>query len=392
MKKTFKTIVSFVTISVMILSLASCNFIKAIMEGVEPDPIQGTPSEEEIVSEFNKMLANSISESESIKENISYSAGNPDVFAADGSEAGLLDAAAGQLKTFIMEADPGSEGSWVKSAPKDEKDPVVKEVKDTLLKDLNADYIFSILFNRDITTENVTDEKDKEVMTEVVATNEAGEEITQEINVTTTYESNNALHMTFNYFETKLASEVEAETEDAAADTTAEAETSAEAETTEAETTEAEAETTEAEASEKATDEASETAAEEETEPETVYIYADDEVIVDVFGDKKNEDEVLKNFENIADYIVVKDYSVEYESCKITSDADLYTDTLSFVNFEKNMKVTATAECVGELASYGEITITFNLTKTTNYTFNYPEEEVTDSKSEAVIKETTVEA
>ncbi len=386
MKKTFKTIVSFVTIAVMILSLASCNFIKAIMEGVEPDPLQSTPSEEEIVSEFNKMLANSIADCVTIREEIRYSAGGPDVLTADGSEAGALDAAAGQLKSFIMSANPGSEGSWVKSAPKDEKDPVVKEIKDTLLKELNADYIFGIEFNRDISIENVTDENDKEVMTQVIATNEAGEEITQEVNETTTFESNNALHMTFNYFETKLASEVEAETEDAAAETTAEEETAAEAETTEAETTEAET-------TEEATEAADETtAAEEATEPETVYIYADDEVIVDVFGDKKNEDEVLKNFENIADYIVVKDYSIAYESCKITSDADLFTDTLSFVNFEKNMKVTATAECVGKLASYGEITVTFNLTKTTSYTFTYPEEDIADTTAEAIVKETTVEA
>ena len=388
MKKTFKTIISFVTISVMILSLASCNFIKAIMEGVEPDPIQNTPAEEEIVSEFNKMLANSIASSVTIRENISYSAGTPDVLAADGSEAGTLDAAAGQLKSFIMEANPGSEGSWVKSAPQDEKDPVVKEVKDTLLKDLNADYIFGVQFNRDITTENVTDENDKEVMTEIIATNEAGEEITQEVNETTTFESNNALHMTFNYFETKLASEVEAETTEDASETTAEAGTAAEAETTEAETTEAEADTTE-----EATEAADETtAAEEETEPETVYVYADDEVIVDVFGDKKDKEEVLKNFENISEYIVVKDYSIAYESCKITSDADLFTDTLSFVNFEQNMKVTATAECVGKLSSYGEITVTFNLTKTTSYTFTYPEEDVADTTAEAIVKETTVEA
>ncbi|MBE6716061.1 MAG: hypothetical protein E7573_03985 [Ruminococcaceae bacterium] len=367
MKKSLKTVFSFITVTVLVLSLASCSLIESMQSALnaEPPAILDTPSEDVVVAEFNKYIKNSLDSAVKITENISYSAGTPDVF-KDGEEAGVLDAGANQLKNFIMSGNPGSEYFVLKDTDNTDPEAQKKDVTDSLLKDFDSALILGLDFSRNIVTENVTDENEKEV-TEIV-TNENGEK--ENVVLTTQFENDNTLHLTFNYFESILAEEAESLTD------TSEETTEAVEETTEIaeETTETVEETTEA-AAEETTVSEEETAEEETAEPETVIVYADDADIENVFGSLKNKEDVIKNFDNIKDYIKVLDYSVEYEACKVTADADISEETVSFINFEKNMKVTVKAEGVGSLASYGEIEIVFTLSKSVNYEFTYPVEE-----------------
>ncbi len=330
MKKSIKTVISFVLITLLALSFSSCSVFQSMRENAlnaAQITIHATPEEDQIISEYNALLANSLKEATEIKENISYSAGNPDVFKA-GEEAGVLDAAAKQLKTFIMSANPGSASN------------VLEAGAESLLKSLDEAAVLNFDFTRNIATENVTNEKGKEVVDE------------NDIIVTETHISDNTLHLTFNFFAEGLSVLGEDVTNENG----------------------------------------------EADEEATTTIYADDVTIESVFGTLKDKETVLKNFEVVKDYITVSDYEIAYENCLITSDADLEEGRLNFVNFQKNMKVTAKAEGVGALAEYGEIEVVFNLTLNTNYEFTYTEpaeddttaEDTTDEETAA--DETTAEA
>lgn len=108
------------------------------------------------------------------------------------------------------------------------------------------------------------------------------------------------------------------------------------------------------------------------TEDVTETVPADDTTIESVFGEPADKEAVLAAFEAVADYVTVSDYEIAYTNCLIRSDVDLDESLVSFVRFEKHMTVTATAACVGKLAEYGEVTVTFPLTKTIEYSFDYP--------------------
>ncbi len=322
MKKSIKTVISFVLITLLALSFSSCSVFKSMRENAlnaSQTTIYATPEKDQIISEYNALLALSLMDATEIKENVSYSAGKPDVFKA-GEEAGVLDAAANQLKNFIMSANPGSAST------------VLEEGADSLLKSLDEAAILNFDFTRNIASENVTDEKGNE------AKDEEGNVITE------THISDNILHLTFNFFaeETLIGEGVTNENGEAV--------------------------------------------------EETTKIYAEDATIESIFGSLKDKEAVLKNFENVKDYIVVSDYEIAYENCLITSDADLEEGRLNFVNFQKNMKVTAKAEGVGALAQYGEIEVVFNLTLNTNYEFSYAEaEEGETAEDTTAAEDTTVE-
>ncbi len=322
MKKSIKTVISFVLITLLALSFSSCSVFKSMRENAlnaAQTTIYATPEKDQIISEYNALLALSLMDATEIKENVSYSAGKPDVFKA-GEEAGVLDAAANQLKNFIMSANPGSAST------------VLEEGADSLLKSLDEAAVLNFDFTRNIASENVTDEKGNEVVDE------------NDIVVTETRISDNILHLTFNFFteETLMGEGVTNENGEAV--------------------------------------------------EETTKIYAEDATIESVFGSLKDKEAVLKNFENVKDYIVVSDYEIAYENCIITSDADLEEGKLNFVNFQKNMKVTAKAEGVGALAEYGEIEVVFNLTLNTNYEFSYAEaEEEGETAEDTTAEDTTVE-
>lgn len=322
MKKSIKTVISFVLITLLALSFSSCSVFQSMRENAlnaSQTTIYATPEKDQIISEYNSLLALSLMDATEIKENVSYSAGKPDVFKA-GEEAGVLDAAANQLKNFIMSANPGSAST------------ILEEGADSLLKSLDEAAVLEFDFTRNIASENVTDEKGNE------AKDEDGNVITE------THISDNILHLTFNFFtEASLLGE-------------------------------------------------GVTNEEGDNIVETTMVYAEDATIESVFGSLKDKETVLKNFENVKDYIVVSDYEIAYENCIITSDADLEEGRLNFVNFQKNMKVTAKAEGVGALAQYGEIEVVFNLTLNTSYEFSYAEaNEEGETAEDTTAEDTTAE-
>lgn len=323
MKKSIKTVISFVLITLLALSFSSCSVFQSMRENAlnaSQTTIYATPEKDQIISEYNSLLALSLMDATEIKENVSYSAGKPDVFKA-GEEAGVLDAAANQLKNFIMSANPGSAST------------VLEEGADSLLKSLDEAAVLNFDFTRNIATENVTDEKGNE------AKDEDGNVITE------TRISDNILHLTFNFFATEPLTGEGVTNENGEADTEA-----------------------------------------------TTTIYAETATIESIFGSLKDKEAVLKNFENIKDYIVVSDYEIAYENCIITSDADLEEGRLNFVNFQKNMKVTAKAEGVGALAEYGEIEVVFNLTLNTSYDFSYAAaDEEGETAEDTTAEDTTAE-
>lgn len=319
MKKSIKTVISFVLITLLALSFSSCSVFQSMRENAlnaAQTTIYATPEKDQIISEYNALLANSLKEATEIKENISYAAGTPDVFKA-GEEAGVLDAAANQLKTFIMSANPGSAST------------VLEKSAESLLKSLDEAAVLKFDFTRNIASENVTDAKGNEVA------DDEGNVITE------THISDNTLHLTFNFF--------------------AEASLLGEGITNE----------------------------DGDNIVETTMVYAEDATIESIFGTLKDKETVLKNFDVVKDYITVSDYEIAYENCLITSDADLQEGRLNFVNFQKNMKVTAKAEGVGALAQYGEIEVVFNLTLNTNYEFSYTEAAENDTTAEDTTAEET---
>lgn len=364
MKKSFRTIISFVSVALILVSFSSCTLIEAMKNGAlqaEETVIHNSPEADKIVAEFNGYLENSKNTAIKITESVSYSAGTPNV-TKDGEEAGILDAAAKQIKTFIMSANPGATST-----------EITKDSTDNLLNKLDEAAVLKFDFSRNIATENVTNEKSENVVDE------------SNNPVTETRISDNILHLTFNYFDyvpVTVQETTEADkTTEVADETTAEAETETETEAaTEAETD---------------TEAATEAEAESETEAveETTLIIADAATIESVFGTNKDKQLVLANFDNIKDYIIVKDYTITYNNCVVTADADLSTNTLSFVRFQKNMTVTATVEGVGALAAYGEMEIVFDLTMNTNYEFTYAEaEEDGADTADTTAEETTAQA
>lgn len=329
MKKSFKTIISFMLITLLALSFSSCSIFESMrqnaLEAAETT-IYATPEEAQIIAQYNKILNASVEKAEVIKESVSYSAGSPKVL-KDGEDAGILNAASKQLKTFIMSAKPGNAQAYIKGAPEGTE---AKAMEESLIAKIDEASVLGFDFNRNIAVENVTDEKGNNL------TDDEGNNITEE------KIKDNVLHLTFNYFENKVVSE--------------EAETNENGEAVE----------------------------------ETTVIYAEDATIEAIFGSNKDKETVLKNFEAVKDYIVVSDYEIEYKNCLVTTDMDLEGETVPFISFQKNMTVTAKAEGVGALSSYGEIVVVFDLTMTTRYEFTYPaEDDTADSTEDTTAEETT---
>ena len=179
-----------------------------------------------------------------------------------------------------------------------------------LLAKLDAKGALDVTVDRNYGEEKVTDEKGNYVA------DENGEVLTQK------YISDNILHFTISYFDTQVTDTVEND------DGT--------------------------------------------LEEHTVYVSADNATIESVFGEPADKDAVLSAFDAVKDYITVTDYSVEYTNCKIVADVNLDENIVSFVRFEKHMTVTAQATCLGKLAEYGDVTVTFPLTKNIEYSFSYP--------------------
>lgn len=321
MKNLLRTMTAIAAILTLVLNLSSCTLFKTLRANAEKQEeiiIYPSPDEKNTVKEFNGLLEKSLRDAKKINESIKYSAGTPDIM-KDGEEAGLLDDAAKQLKNLIMDGKPGKESRTVKDA---EAEPQTDETASSLLKAINEADVLSFSCERNITEENVTNEKGKEII------GESGEA------ETTRYISDNTAHFTFNYFNVLNSDGTVYEEQKDKKDG--------------------------------------------EDEEATTVVYADDSVIVKAFGPLKDSGAVLKNFEVWADYIKVDGYSVKYNECRIKADADLDAKNLSYVTLSQDMTVTAKAQGAGALSEYGELEIEFSITKTVDYSFEYSPAEPTE--------------
>ena len=187
MKRIIRNLLAVLLIAALCLSLCSCNVFRTMRENAEKASqiqIADTPDDGEAIALLQKIIADSAGIAEEITESVSYDAGNPDVFSGD-AEAGLLDAAAKQLRSLIMENRPGS--AEAKLTAEDLR----------LLTKLDAKGALDVAVDRNYGDEKVTDEKGNYVA------DENGEI------VTTKYVSDNVLHFTINYYETQVTDTVE---------------------------------------------------------------------------------------------------------------------------------------------------------------------------------------
>lgn len=108
----------------------------------------------------------------------------------------------------------------------------------------------------------------------------------------------------------------------------------------------------------------------EEGEPE--YIPADEALLISVFGEKRDKNEVLSHFDVVGKYFTDIDYTFAYLDPEVRCELDLDAKRFRNIEFNKIIRVTATAKCVGPLEKCGTVTITFDLDEKTAYTFDYP--------------------
>ena len=300
MKKTVRTLVAVMMIAAMCASLCSCNVFRTMRENAEKASkiqIAETPDDEKAIALLQEIVSSSAGIAEEMKETVSYDAGNPDIFRGD-EEAGLLDASAKQLRNLIMESKPG----------KTEETLTADDLR--LLNKLDAKGALDVTVDRNYGEEKVTDEKGNYVA------DEDGEIVTRK------YISDNILHFTISYYDTKVTETVEKD------DGT--------------------------------------------TEDVTEIVPADDATVESVFGEPADKDAVLAAFGAVKDYVLLTDYSVAYTNCRIVADVSLDENIVTHVRFEKHMTVTAQATCQGKLADYGDVTVVFPLTKNIEYSFSYP--------------------
>ncbi len=300
MKQKIRVLAALTLIAALCLSLCSCNVFRTMRENAEKASqiqIVETPDDEQAIALLQEIVASSAEIADEMKETVSYDAGNPDIYRGD-EEAGLLDASAKQLRNLIMENKPG----------KTEETLTADDLR--LLNKLDAKGALDVAVDRNYGEEKVTDEKGNYVA------DENGEIVTQR------YVSDNILHFTISYFDTRVTATVEKD------DGT--------------------------------------------TEDVTEIVPADAATVESVFGEPADKDAVLAAFDAVKDYIQVTDYSVDYTNCRIVADVSLDENIVSFVRFEKHMTVTAQATCQGALADYGDVTVVFPLTKNIGYSFSYP--------------------
>ena len=300
MKRIIRNLLAVLLIAAICLSLCSCNVFRTMRENAERASqiqIVDTPDDDEAIALLQEIVSASAGIAETMTETVSYDAGNPDVFSGE-EEAGLLDSAAKQLRDLIMENRPGSA----------EETLTADDLR--LLTKLDAKGALDVTVDRNYGDEKVTDEKGNYVA------DENGEILTQK------YVSDNVLHFTISYYETKVTDTVEKD------DGT--------------------------------------------VEEQTEIVPADDATLAAVFGEPADKAAALEAFDAVKDYVQVNDYSVVYTDCRIVADVNLDENIVSYVRFEKHMNVTAQATCRGKLADYGDVTVVFPLTKNVSYSFSYP--------------------
>ena len=179
----------------------------------------------------------------------------------------------------------------------------------TLLVPLDDSSVLDLSVDRNYTSEKVTDEKGNEQK------DENGEAVTER------FVSDNRLELTFRYYRDTV---VRGETTDADGNT---------------------------------------------EEAVTDRSFADDGTVETVFGEKRDKEAILAEFDCVKDYLQVNDYTVAYTDCTVKSEIDLDLNLPDSVTFSKNMTVTAEVTGRGSLAALGDFRVTFDVGEETRYVF-----------------------
>ena len=92
--------------------------------------------------------------------------------------------------------------------------------------------------------------------------------------------------------------------------------------------------------------------------------------------DLRDKEDVLASEEiaKTADYLKLNDYTVSYTDCKITARVNRLTNEVENINYRKNAVVVADMTGAGTLASYGDVSVIFNLEDVADYNMTWKTE------------------
>ena len=101
----------------------------------------------------------------------------------------------------------------------------------------------------------------------------------------------------------------------------------------------------------------------------------DKAVVEKYFGKGADDAAVREELQKVAAYLQLDDYTVDYTSCGINAEIDLERTVLHAVTYEKHFTVTAHLTGVGSFEELGAVTVTFDGTVRTDYTFDFSVDE-----------------
>lgn len=85
----------------------------------------------------------------------------------------------------------------------------------------------------------------------------------------------------------------------------------------------------------------------------------------------ENDDDIIKNFDVIKDFVTVNGYSASYIEGTIKATVDKATDHLLKLELKRNVDVSTEISGVGTLSSIGTVPLTFNYNSTANYSLDW---------------------
>ena len=85
----------------------------------------------------------------------------------------------------------------------------------------------------------------------------------------------------------------------------------------------------------------------------------------------REKSKILDQFKVAESYLVVEDYSVAFNPCKIITGFDAVNDQITYATYDKNMIITAQIKFTGALAQYGTVTVEFPCTSSITYNFGW---------------------
>ena len=114
----------------------------------------------------------------------------------------------------------------------------------------------------------------------------------------------------------------------------------------------------------------------EGNEKETVTVLPVDAALAQkYFGAAPDRAEILNQLAKLSAYLQVDSYEIEYKACEITALIDLDETVAHSVRYTKNFTVTAEVTGVGAFADMGRLTVAFDGSAETDYTFEFISED-----------------